>query len=296
MKPAKKTACPPATASAPAKTTDATEPIDAVTTKLSVVEIDELNKLEGVIKQGLHAWWEVGIALCIVRDKRLYRDRYKTFDDYCQQRWKIGRRYADKLILDSTVYQQLPEDLRTIVLKPHTAGALAPIPPEKREALVKQIVGAGKLLTARAVREAAKPEHDHQKQVRTDETGYRIPNELVGLWSRESEVDEVLRVISHVKSVVGKAILDKDSLYIEVNNSAIVDLTNAYNTIKRAKPYAVCPRCQGRKTITANCTTCRRRGIVSKFMWDSAITKEDKELRAKAVAVEKERATPKQGI
>ncbi len=44
------------------------------------------------------AFWAAGRALQIVRDGRLYRSEYSTFDDYVEQRWDMQRSYAHKLI------------------------------------------------------------------------------------------------------------------------------------------------------------------------------------------------------
>ncbi|MFR9753346.1 hypothetical protein ACL02S_20255 [Nocardia sp. 004] len=44
------------------------------------------------------AFWAAGRALQIVRDGRLYRDTYETFDEYVEQRWDMQRSYAHKLI------------------------------------------------------------------------------------------------------------------------------------------------------------------------------------------------------
>jgi hypothetical protein len=44
------------------------------------------------------AFWASGKALQVIRDGRLYREGYATFEDYVEQRWQMRRAYADKLI------------------------------------------------------------------------------------------------------------------------------------------------------------------------------------------------------
>jgi hypothetical protein len=44
------------------------------------------------------AFWAAGKALQVIRDGRLYREGYATFEDYAEQRWQMRRAYADKLI------------------------------------------------------------------------------------------------------------------------------------------------------------------------------------------------------
>ena len=50
---------------------------------LSEAETLELRRLEARVEIGLKAFWEIGQALSQIRDKRLYRENYKTFEEYC---------------------------------------------------------------------------------------------------------------------------------------------------------------------------------------------------------------------
>ncbi|MFI5776903.1 hypothetical protein [Nocardia sp. NPDC051570] len=65
---------------------------------LSEREQDQLSACESSIGTLRLAFWAAGRALQIVRDGRLYRDAYTTFDDYVEQRWEMQRSYAHKLI------------------------------------------------------------------------------------------------------------------------------------------------------------------------------------------------------
>jgi len=37
---------------------------------------------------------DVGIGLTTIREKRLYREEFKTFKDYCKERWGMSRAHA----------------------------------------------------------------------------------------------------------------------------------------------------------------------------------------------------------
>lgn len=41
---------------------------------------------------------QIGKALSVIRDQRLYRESHPTFEAYCLARWGIGRNYANKQI------------------------------------------------------------------------------------------------------------------------------------------------------------------------------------------------------
>jgi hypothetical protein len=65
---------------------------------LNIDESHELERCEVVIKQGLQTFIEVGQALMTIKEKRLYRIGFKTFEDYCVERWSINKAYANRLI------------------------------------------------------------------------------------------------------------------------------------------------------------------------------------------------------
>lgn len=67
------------------------------------VEASRLADLEGVIERGLSTFVEVGEALLSIRDERLYRLTHGTFEAYCEDRWQMGRRHANRLIEASAV-------------------------------------------------------------------------------------------------------------------------------------------------------------------------------------------------
>jgi len=54
------------------------------------LELDETGQLlacEQVIERGLQTFYAVGDALAHIRESRLYRAKYATFEEYCQDRW-----------------------------------------------------------------------------------------------------------------------------------------------------------------------------------------------------------------
>ena len=65
---------------------------------LNIDESHELERCEVVIKQGLQTFIEVGQALMTIREKRLYRIGFKTFEDYCTGKWGMVQQSATRLI------------------------------------------------------------------------------------------------------------------------------------------------------------------------------------------------------
>lgn len=66
--------------------------------KLSRQEGARLKALEAGIKKGLKSFMVVGAALLEVRDARLYRQKFATFEEYCQARWGIAKSHAYRMI------------------------------------------------------------------------------------------------------------------------------------------------------------------------------------------------------
>jgi len=76
---------------------------DNLTTQLTKIEKAELETLEGVITREMGSFIAVGKALVTIRDKRLYREDFKTFKDYCNEKWGMSKTHANRLITGSQV-------------------------------------------------------------------------------------------------------------------------------------------------------------------------------------------------
>ena len=93
-----------------------------------------LAECESVIERGMKSFIEVGTALLKIRDERLYRLTFATFEDYCRQRWGWTHRHANRQIEAA----QVTRNLGPIGPTPQTesqARELTQLPPaQQREA------------------------------------------------------------------------------------------------------------------------------------------------------------------
>ncbi len=72
-------------------------------------------------------------ALKEIRDSRLYREQYATFEAYCKERWGFARNYANKLIQSAEVTGELNGyNCTQIPATESQARELARIPEERR--------------------------------------------------------------------------------------------------------------------------------------------------------------------
>jgi hypothetical protein len=162
--------------------------------------------------------------------------------------------------------------------------------------VVQAIVDQGKAVTAAEVKrhlppppmvrpkgaqEGGRPTPPPPPSQVLDGTGWPIPTQLIPLWQRANEVQEMLTAVSRVKGGLRAAQENRDKLFAEVNfSSALSQLDQAWYDIKTAKPFAVCPTCQGQ--LPDKCTLCKGRGLISEHRWNTCVTREDKEFRQRA--------------
>jgi hypothetical protein len=136
---------------------------------LSTTERGALRDCEAVIERGVKTFVEVGQALLRIRDERLYRVDYKTFEEYCRDRWGWNRRYANRQIEAAGVVENLtPMGVTPEILGPmgpipqneRQARELAPLPPDGQRAVWNQAVanGGGRLPSAKVLGEMVRAE------------------------------------------------------------------------------------------------------------------------------------------
>ena len=141
--------------------------------EITLVESKRLIELEKVIKAGKSAFVEVGVALCEIRQSRLYRCEFSTFEDYCRQKWGFTRQYANQIIAGAGAVKDLPEGLETMVSNERQARELAKAPAEDRPAALKvaqeRAQAEERQMTAADVRDAvdAVSEPEEKAHIRT---------------------------------------------------------------------------------------------------------------------------------
>ena len=74
---------------------------------LSVNQLTRLRACEAAIKKGLNTLVEVGNALLRIRDARLYRQKFSTFEDYCRDQWRMSVAQGKRLIAAAEVVANL---------------------------------------------------------------------------------------------------------------------------------------------------------------------------------------------
>lgn len=90
-------------------------------------EISRLTELESRIEAGLNTFIDVGNALLEIRDEKLYRLDYGTFEEYCQERWGFNDRRARQLISAAETVATLKSGTVVPLLIPTTERIVRPL-------------------------------------------------------------------------------------------------------------------------------------------------------------------------
>ncbi len=101
---------------------------------LSPAEAELLASCELLIAAGLQTFYEVGCALLEIRDARLYRSEFATFEEYCHKRWDFTPQHAGRLIRAVNVVNLL-EPMGSIPTTERQARELAPLDAEAQKAV-----------------------------------------------------------------------------------------------------------------------------------------------------------------
>lgn len=140
---------------------------NALSEPLSKKEKADLLNAEKTIKKGWNTFVEVGKALATIRDGRLYRENFTTFQEYTRDTWQYGRAYVDRLIgAAETIEILTPIGVKILPSNEAQVRPLLALPPEKRsEAWEKVLEEAGESKpTAKLVNMVANEFKDNQRR------------------------------------------------------------------------------------------------------------------------------------
>lgn len=131
-----------------------------------------LEEAEEIIQNGLDTFIDVGSALITIRDNKLYKKGYKTFEEYLDKRWNMSKKHAYRLIDSTNVVGNLKSvQLDTLPINEAQTRPLARLAPtEQVEAWQRVIESAPPSgITAKLVLAAAKEIQQEKREQRRNE-------------------------------------------------------------------------------------------------------------------------------
>jgi hypothetical protein len=129
--------------------------------ELTTVEAGRLEACEAAIKAGMQTFLEVGNSLLEIRDSRLYRQDFSTFEEYCRQRWGMVASRARQLIGAAGVVRNLGSVTNVTPSNEAQARALASLPDDEQQLVwsyalqTAPVVDDVPVITAQHVKRAA---------------------------------------------------------------------------------------------------------------------------------------------
>jgi hypothetical protein len=100
--------------------------------KLPVPPGGDLARLEAVIERGLTTFIEVGAALLEIRERRLYREGFDSFEGYCRDRWGMARRTAYRYIEAAEVVDHVSDRTQVLPANVEQTRPLASLLPDQQ--------------------------------------------------------------------------------------------------------------------------------------------------------------------
>lgn len=139
---------------------------------LSAPEQDRLTECESRIERGIAVFLDVGNALLEIRDSRLYRQQFPTFEAYCRERWGMSRFYAHRLIDAAEVGNNLLP-IGNIPQTESQARPLTRLEPEVQVDVWREVIAETphEQITAKIVDEkarAAEPLNDTVREIKAE--------------------------------------------------------------------------------------------------------------------------------
>lgn len=150
-----------------------------------------LGKLERTIEKGLRTFYEVGMALATIREQKLYKAEYETFDAYCRRRWEFTSRRAYQLIDAAIVVENVNNCSQTPASESH-ARQLAKVTPEYQCEVWEQCVEtapSGKMTADHVERVVTRGNHLIQNREDTEESLAAVQTRLGGEHAVREQVE-----------------------------------------------------------------------------------------------------------
>ena len=274
-------------------------------TPLTATEARRFAACKKQISEGLQTCFDTGLALTEIRDSKLYREDFNTFDEFCRQTYQFGKAYAYRLIGSSEIKQDIESRSPTaakLITNEQQARALAEVPPGDQVKLLKDLARDGGVVTADAIRAKTgstfndtpttidrnvSPVGDKSKKQspeELDKEGWPIPTVALDAWHRaETESKIALAAVSKLRTALKDAEETKDVIYAAFRfQENIAHLTSVFNNLKQVVPHGVCTACQGK--LADHCEECKGRGFVSGLEYQMYSKDQVKEMRKKIKA------------
>jgi hypothetical protein len=141
--------------------------------KLEPNEKKEYKRLLAVVRSGLDGFMEAGRALMEIREKRLYREQFTSFEEFVKTEFKMSKPHATRVIGAYSVVEGLSEaGHKMLPSSERVARELGAVPEEMRAQVwerAQELVGPDREPDTKSVREAVLEVLPPEQRTRTEE-------------------------------------------------------------------------------------------------------------------------------
>jgi hypothetical protein len=229
--------------------------------ELTTVEVHKLERLEGVIQKGMASFLAVGSALAEIREDRLYRAQYSSFEAYCQDRWQFTADYGRKLTRAVEAIASLPDDLPKPTRESH-ARVLAAIPEEDRadawRDACEEAEVEGREVTTADIKSAAARLEEEDDSWATQPVGKSNMQEVAPM------ITELVKLLNEAANAAERLQKTSASAWMLASGSALLKhIRDAKEHVSASKPAGLCSNCEGE-----GCSKCFETGWVNRTRFE----------------------------
>jgi hypothetical protein len=136
----------------------------AILTREEAIALDDCEKR---IESGLKTFLEVGSALAVIRDSKLYRETHETFEAYAKERWNLSRTRSYELMAAADVVSAIADTGQVPPENEAQARQLSRLPEADRaDVWAETVERTNGKPTAAAVREVSEEQRKRAEEQR----------------------------------------------------------------------------------------------------------------------------------
>lgn len=229
---------------------------------------DRLIELEMLIQEDLKAIFRIGMTLMVIRDEKLWKGNYKSFEDYCNERWQKGSNWARKMIRAVEVKEVVP------VENEWQARQLSDLPDEDKVAVFEKAVdevGDPARVTGAQLKRIKSTIASEAIAEEAEDDGEVWEEKKAGFRHLVEDMQSCVSALNRVSTAIVAIGEQDDGAWLDMDEFKI-DMKNIKANIKMATPHDFCPYCKGTGVGEDGnpCPACRGLGWVPKSVWESA--------------------------
>ena len=220
-------------------------------------EADRLDGCEQKIQAAIGCFADAGEALKTIREERLYRSEYASFNAYCKSRWGFTRQRANQLIAATRQVGELPN------LSNEAAAREYARHDEETRNLIRTELLDEEQVTTRDIQSVVRRQQNPVEVV--DGEGQLVTESwFMAVLATGRGVSDIAKALT--ESIGDVRIESEWNQYLSGQRGQEFEMAirNAVGALKWAMPHTICPYCTG-----SGRDNCHEMGWVNKDTYDA---------------------------